>query len=251
MIQGLYAAASGMIAIEDQQSIIANNIANASTPGFKRQNCVEEGFYSVFSEKMRSAASFGQSTSPGGGVRIVGSYADWREGTLATTDDPFSIALTGPGFLTVQTDNGDRYTRGGRLQIDPEGHLATADGKKVMGAGSAPITVTGNNFQVDEDGNVYSDGANVGRMQLMEFDDPRLLTRDGDGLYATGDSGPQAVEATETSVHGGMLELSNVQLPYEMAQMISGIRAYGAYQKVINTSDESIGRLIDQVAMPA
>lgn len=251
MIQGLYAAASGMMAIEDQQAIIANNIANASTPGFKRQNVISEGFYQILQSQTGSAAAFNGSQGPGGGSRIAGSYADWREGTLSTTLDPFNVALTGPGFMTVQTERGDRYTRGGRLKVDEMGQLATSEGQKVIGAGGVPISVPSGIFEVDETGGIFVKGASVGRLQLAEFEDPRLLSREADGLYSADDSDAGLKEATDTRVFSGMLELSNVQMPYEMTQMISGLRAYGAYQRVINTSDETLGRLIDQVAMPA
>ena len=240
-----------MTAIEEQQAIIANNIANAATPGFKRQNCVEEGFYGVLQSQMSGGAASNSVKGPGGGVRVAGSYSDWREGTLSTTGDQFNVALSGPGFVTVQTDDGDRYTRGGRFKVDEAGQLATEGGQKVLGAGGTPIDVQGSQFEVDELGNVLVDGSNVGRLQMVEFDNPRLLSREDNGLYSVGESGEQPKEATQTTAHSGMLELSNVQMPYEMAQMISGLRAYGAYQKVINTSDESLSRLIDQVAMPA
>jgi flagellar basal body rod protein FlgG len=182
---------------------------------------------------------------------VAGSYADWREGVLSTTSDPFNVALSGPGFLTVQTENGDRYWRGGRMKVDEAGQLATSEGQKILGAGNSPIDVKDGTFELDEQGNVYLNGANAGTLKMVEFEDPRQLSRDADGLYTTGESDATPKEAADTRVFGGMLELSNVQMPYEMAQMISGLRAYGAYQRVINTSDETLGRLIDQVAMPS
>lgn len=249
MIQGLYAAASGMTAIEEQQGVIANNIANAATPGFKRQNIIQEGFYGILQGEMRDAAAFNGQTAPGGGVHVAGVYSDWNEGTIASTGDPMNIALVGPGFLTVETDGGDRYTRGGRFQVDPDGYLATSEGQKILGAGGMPIRVDGARVEFDEMGNVYADGSNVGRLELVEFAEPRMLSREGDGLFAA-PTGAAFDVAQNTRVVSQALELSNVQLPYEMAQMMAGLRAYGAYQRMINTADETLGRLIDQVAMP-
>lgn len=250
MIQGIYAAASGMMAIEDQQAVIANNIANAATPGFKRQNVIQEGFYQVLQGELANLATLEFDSAPGGGTRVTGVYSDWSEGTLSMTGDPFNIALVGPGFLTVETERGDRYTRGGRLIVDTDGHLATAEGQKVLAVGGTPLVVNGGRFEVDEDGNVYVDGVGAGKLLIAEFSDPRYLSREGDGLYAITNGEAPDDEADETRVVSGALELSNVQMPYEMAQMMAGLRAYGAYQRVLNSSDETLSRLIDQVAMP-
>ena len=252
MIQGLYAAASGMLAVEDQQAVIANNIANASTPGFKRQNTVNEGFYTLFLKSSESAAMLDMQKGPGGGVRSGGAYSDFSNGVIAVTGDPFNVGLMGPGFLTVGTDRGERYTRDGRFATDADGQLATLEGAKVLSDAGDPIDVSGGIVEFDPAGNVLVNGAVVGKLAVVEFDEPTRLQREGDGLYVAPDGmEPRTGEEGTTTVVPGALETANVQLPYEMTQMMVGMRAYGAYQRVINSADETMSRLIDQVAMPA
>lgn len=251
MIQGLYAAASGLMAIEEQQSVIANNIANASTPGFKRQNAIQEGFYEILLNRMINPAFLDVQKGPGGGLRTAETYSDFGNGVLATTGDPFHVALQGPGFFSVDTPDGILYTRNGRFTVDGEGQLATAEGHKVLSAGGAPIDVSGGRFEVDASGTVLIDGLNAGQISITEFEQPHLLSRRGDSLYYAPEAALAAsAPAQNTRVAPGSLEMSNVQLPYEMAQMMLGLRAYGANQRVINCMDETMSRLIDQVAMP-
>lgn len=249
MIQGLYAAASGLMANEERQAVIANNIANVTTPGFKRQNAVQEGFYGVLLDKMQTPFHLNAKTNPGGGIGVSETYSDMSNGILTTTGDALNVGLSGPGFLTVATPAGDRYTRNGRLSVDADGQLSTIDGYKVLGAGGTPIAVSGGSLEFDENGTVLVDGAPAGRLAVVEFASPGRLSREGNSLYAAPDDmTPNPAE--NTGVVQKALEMANVQMPYEMAQMMVGLRAYAANQKVINCADETMSRLIEQVAMP-
>lgn len=251
MIQALYAAASGMMAVEDQQSVLANNIVNASTPGFKRQNAVTEGFYSLLLEKMHNPAFLDAQNRPGGGLRLQRTYTDFADGMLATTGDPLNIALVGPGFIRVETPQGERFTRDGRFTLNGQSQLTTIEGHPVLSPNRLPITVPEGRLEFDSDGNVLVNGQVAARLDLVEFDNAGALMREGNSLY---NAPPAALDtarrAEATRVVSGALELSNVQIPTEMAQMMVGLRAYGAYQRVINSTDETMGRLIEQVAMP-
>ena len=128
MISGLYAAANGMISMEDRQAIIANNIANAATPGFRRQEGVLKGFYEVLLGELGSAQRYDQSTSPGGGITLDQSFTDLAGGPIGTTGNPLDVAIAGPGYFVVETPAGQRFTRNGRFTVDAEGELATSDG---------------------------------------------------------------------------------------------------------------------------
>lgn len=252
MIQGLYAAATGMIALEERHAIIANNLANASTSGFKRQGALQEGFYQVFLGELGNAQLYNAERGPGGGLKTVEAFADFATGPLQKTGNPLNVALTGPGFLTVDTPGGVRYTRDGSFMIDANGQLVTEDGYLVQGAGGGGIDVSGGVPRIDGDGAVWVDGIQTGQLGIIEFADPRTLLRQGDNLFAANpDTLAQSAPATETTVVGESLEASNVQVPEEMAQMILGMRAYTANQKVINSVDETVGRLINDVGAPA
>ena len=241
-----------MIALEERQAIIANNLANASTNGFKRQNAIQEGFYEVFLGKMGTAQILNAERGPGGGLKTTETFADFSTGPLQQTGNPLNVALMGPGFFAVTTSAGDRYTRDGSFTVDANGQLATGDGFPVQGVGGGGIDVSGGRVTIDGDGVVWADGIQTGQLGIIEFADPQSLLRQGNNLYAANpETLAQSAPATETTVAAEALEASNVQVPVEMAQMILGLRAYTANQKVISSVDETVGRLINDVGSPA
>ena len=250
MIQGLYAAASGLEAVEERQSVIANNIANGSTVGFRRQEPIQKGYYTLFEDELTDTARFDEEKAPGG-TKIDQTFTDTKGGSISTTQDPMNVALSGPGFFAITTPQGTRFTRNGKLALDTESQLTSADGSKLEDVGDNPITVRGSNVTVNGQGEITASGQRVGQLKVVEFPDPHALTRVGEGLYAAPDSAVQQMTpATKTTVVHKALEMSNVNLPQEMVNMILGMRAYGANQKVINTIDDTSDKLIQQVAMP-
>lgn len=252
MLPGLYNAATGMIAVEQRQDIIANNLANASTPGFKRMQPVQLGFYEVFSQKLRHPFYFNEEAAPAGGVKGVESFTNLTMGPVRVTDDPLSLALRGPGYLAIETAEGERYTRAGQFTIDVEGYLTTPQGHRVSSVGGEPISVDGGPVVISPEGVVTVDGVAAGQIRLREFQDPTRLERTGDNLYRASDEVfEQSSEAVDTYLEQGALELSNVQLPVEMGNMMLGLRAYEANQKVIQAIDATVGRLIEQVGSPS
>ena len=251
MIQGLYAAASGMVAIEAQQATVANNIANAATAGFKRQSAVQEGFYTYFQNSLKNPFHFDVVTAPGGGSKVVETFSDTSAGVLTETGNTLNVALQGPGYLAVDTPQGERFTRSGDFGIDIDGHLATPDGYKVQSLAGAPLDVSGGAVVIDRDGGVKVNGVAVGQLRLVEFEDPHMLNREGSTLYAASEAAlERSSEAADTQVIQSYLESSNVQVAQEMVNMIMGLRAYASNQKVINTVDETMSRLIEQVGSP-
>jgi flagellar basal-body rod protein FlgF len=249
MIQGLYTAANGMVALEDRQALIANNIANAATPGFRRQDGVLKGFYDVLLGEMGTVTRYNAAKAPGGGVSLTESFTDISNGAVVTTGAPLDLALSGPGFFVVQTPAGERYTRNGRFTTDIDGELATSDGFKVLGQGG-PIPLPGGQVEIDNAGGVVVDGQTVGQIDVVEFEDPHALQRDGNNLFTISDAGAEPTAATNTEVIPSAVEMANVQVPAEIANMILGLRAYAANQQVITSIDETMSRLIEQVATP-
>lgn len=252
MLQGLYAAAGGIVSTEERHAIIANNIANASTIGFRRQQPVQKGFYAIFADSLRRPALFNQYKTPGGGAALSETFTDMRAGPITTTDNPLNLALSGPGFLSVDTPQGRAFTRTGNFVIDAQGQLATPDGQKVLSTGAMPITVGQGVMTVTSDGTVLVNGLLVDRLDVTEFEDPHMLTREGESLFRASDAAlERSMPAQSTTVIHKALEAANVNLPQEMISMTLGLRAYGANQTVINAIDETVQRLIDQVGMPA
>jgi len=241
-----------MVAVEDRQAVIADNIANASTVGFRRQEAVQEGFYGVFANKLVSPGRFDRSSAPGGGAKVVETSTSTAAGPIVTTDDPLNVALRGPGFLAVNAPDGERFTRAGNLLVDGDGELATPDGYKVQGEGGGGIEVPPGNVEIMEDGSLKSNGVTSGRLRIVEFEDPHMLARLGEGLYsASPEALARSADATKTDVIGKSLEMSNVNIPKEMISMILALRAYGANQKVISAFSETMSAVIERVGMPA
>ncbi len=240
-----------MMTIELQQDIVANNVANAATTGFRRQESVQKGFYDLFVNKLARPYRFNENAAPGGGVKLVETYTDTAGGAFQTTGNPLNVALSGPGFLSVNTPRGERFSRNGAFAIDVDGDLATADGFKLQGEGGQAIAVGDGVVTIARDGGVSVNGAVVGRLRVTEFDNPHMLTREGETLYMASNEAMQASrESEETTVDQGMLEMSNVSIPREMIAMILGSRAYAANQLVINSVDQTVDRLIQQVGTP-
>ncbi len=251
MIQGLYTAASGMIAVEGRQDIIANNIANTGTPGFKRQEPVQLGFYQIFNEQLRHPFHYNRQAAPAGGVKIVETFPQLASGTLRPTGNTLDLGLRGPGFMVVDTPGGERFTRSGEFTVDVDGHLATRDGYKVQSVAGAPIDVRGGAVVVAQGGGVTVDGVPAGQVRMVEFTAPERLERQGDSLYRASEAvRAQMTDASGTTIEQGQIEMSNVNVTLEMSKMMLGLRAYEANQRVIQTIDSTVGRMIDQVGMP-
>ncbi len=251
MISGLYAAGLGMMALEQRQDTVANNIANASTPGYKRQYAVDKGFYQLLYQRSRDPFWANRVTAPGGGLQLNETYTDFASGPITTTENPLDVALRGNGYLAVNTPEGERYTRDGAMRLDTTGQIVNSDGYPVLDEVGQPIVADGSKVEINADGTVIVDGQATSKLRITEFQNPGLLQRAGKNLLsASPEALQQSAPATETTLISGAIEQSNVQLPTEMISMILGVRHYEANQKVINTIDETMNRLIDQVGMP-
>jgi flagellar basal-body rod protein FlgG len=251
MISGLYSAATGMMAIEARQAVTSNNIANASTPGFRRQHALQKGFYGVLLDRLSHPLWLDARKGPGGGLEIIETFTDTTGGPITTTGDPLNVALQGPGFVAVDTPRGERFTRNGAFSVGPEGQLVTSEGHVVQSLGGGPISVDGANVLIADDGNVLVDGLPQGQIRLVEFEDSHMLSREGHNLYSASEEALlRSAPAEETRIAPGSLEMSNVNLPHEMVQLTVAMRAYNANQKVINATDETMSRLISDVGSP-
>ncbi|HEO70948.1 MAG TPA: flagellar hook-basal body protein, partial [Candidatus Hydrogenedentes bacterium] len=240
-----------IMTVEERQATVANNIANASTVGFKAFRPVQEGFYSVFESELRRPFHFRTMVGPGGGTRMAGTYSDLKTGVLQKTGDPLNVALQGPGFIAVNTPHGDRFTRAGVFSVNAGGQLVTPDGYVVQSASGDAIDVRGERVNITHEGVVQVDGVSRGRMRVVEFENPHLLMREGYTLYqAPPEAMRRSTAATETEVHQGHLEMANVNLPREMIEMTMGLRTYAANQRVMNAMDETMGQLIERVGSP-
>jgi flagellar basal-body rod protein FlgG len=216
-----------------RQDRIANDLANAATPGYKRTVATQHGFGDVLLESRRTHALLGD---VGFGVEEAGARVDLTQGALRMTDEPLDLALDGDGFFAVSTANGVRYTRDGQFRVDPSGKLVTAVGDTVLGTNGRPIEIgAGAKPAVGTDGAVQVGGKTVGTLAVVALSSPTKV--DG-GFFAGGAAGtPKG-----TAVRQGFLEQPNATAAETMVDMIESLRAFEADQRVLHAIDESLQR---------
>jgi flagellar basal-body rod protein FlgF len=229
MERGLYIAAAGMVAEMVRQDQIANDLANAATPGYKADQSQQRSFQDMLLENTKTGEKVGVL---GAGPLITKQVTDFTPEALKSTDEPLDLAIAGPGFFAIQTDAGVRYTRNGAFKANTAGELTDQMGNKVLGTDRRPVKVAA-------DGTV--DVAKVGNFAL---DDPKKA---GDS-YFTG----TAAGAGKGEVQSGYLEGSGVEAGRTMVDMMASLRAYEAGQKAIQTIDSTLQLASSQVGnLPA
>lgn len=241
MVNGLYVAASAMQAQTQNLDAIAGNLANLSTPGYKRDI---PAFSAQLQYLLDNPPGSQPADTPMPEFVQPTITIDLADGSLRRSDNPCDLALQGPGFLVVRTPDGEAYTRSGALTLDPDGNLITHSGYPVLGDGG-PISVTGDNWQVSAKGEVSVDGAVVGRLRLVEIP-AESLRRIGDGLMlSTGE--PTPLDWTKTEVRQGYLELSNANAMWEMVSLIAAMRTFEANQRMVQAEDSTLDKAVNQV----
>ena len=223
MDRGLYIAASGMLAEQIRQDQIANDLANASTPGYKGDRTAQRTFNDLLLSNSVSGEVVGpQSTA----VQVDRIETDFAPRPARDTGEPLDFAIVGEGFFAVQTANGTRYTRNGQFSLDPQGRLVTAQGDPVLDSGGRAITAS--------DGKV-----DPRRLGVFTLTNPRKA---GDSLL-TG----TAAGAGAGTVRSGALESSGADAARSMVDMIASMRAFEAGQKVIQAIDDTLGQASSKV----
>ena len=250
MENALLVGLSRQTALERQLDVIANNIANVNTAGYKADK-------TLFEQYLNTPAH--EDNFVGGDRRVSfvqdrGTYRDMTEGAAEQTKNPLDIAINGSAFLAVQTAGGERYTRDGGLQINSQGQLVTAAGNQVLGA-NGPIVFqqTDHDISITPDGTItVVEGNNRvdsvrGKLRLVSFTDAQKMLKEGFNLYTAGDGGaPQA--DTQSTVRQGYIEKSNVNAVAEMSQMMEVSRAYAAVANMMNQQAELQKTAIQQLA---
>lgn len=247
MNDALYIAATGMKAQTTQLDAIANNVANASTPGFKRASV---RFGDLVSAGADAVATGSEPPSTAAGVRVDAVQRSFVAGEMRKVDDRMSVAIQGNGFLELQLPDGSAaYARGAKLEINADRLLGTVDGLALR----PQIHVPGDMRQIDisADGQVQATddagrAVQLGRIDLVQFANPGALQAAGDGLWKAGAASGDPVvsppgEAGNGRILQGYQEASNVQLVDEMVQLMVAQRAYEMNVKVMQAADEVAG----------
>lgn len=235
-----YIAMSRQMTLRSEMDIIAHNLANMNTTGYKQQRL-------EFNEYLVRPAIREQFSM----VIDRAARRDTAQGPLEQTGNPLDLAIVGNGYFTVDTVHGPRYTRAGQFTLNEQGDITTTDGLPVLDTGGQPITIPrdAGEIVVKGDGSITTaanPAAPIGRLDLVTFDAEQELLEVGSGLYAPNEQEPQPAPP-ETSVKQGVVEQSNVQPILEMTRMIETSRAYQSTQRMMDREHERIRSAIQRL----
>ena len=230
-------ALSRQASLARQMNVVANNIANMNTTGFKGERMM---FVEHLVKSKGGEHILGDKISY---TRDISTMRDLSPGALEHTGNPLDLAIEGEGYFVVETDVGNRYTRNGRFQLDEDGQLVNAAGHPVLSNGGAPFFFAPGDtkISISRDGTVSTQNGNVGRISVVEFENQHQLRPGAGGLYST-EAAPNPVE--KVKMIQGMLEGSNVQPVVEMARMIDVHRKYEGAKGFIEKKDERMTKMI-------
>ena len=219
-----------LVQYERLQAILAHNLSNVSTDGFK-------------------ADLFRFELIAGAGSPVPSTALDLRQGSLRETGRQLDLALQGQGFFIVQTANGERLTRGGALQLDAAGVLVDSEGDPLMSREDF-IVITGTDIEVRTDGTVVVDGAVVGTLRVETVDDPATLRKEGAGRFVA-TTGTRSVTSAETQVRQGAVEGSNFDVVLGTVELITIAREFQANMTVLRALDGVLDNVANDIARPA
>lgn len=244
MVRGLYTAYTGMANQQKRLDTITNNLANATTTGYKREGVTSRSFDEELTYRVKDLADPYYAKKIGTmslGVKIGENYTDFSVGSFQETENTYDIALEGNGFFSILfTDKNGvesiKYTRDGEFTTDVDGYLRTKDGDYVLGEGGLiQIPSLTAEVAIDEMGRIFADGEYIDNLAITDFEDYNYLSKYGENLYDAVD-GATEIESSAI-VRQGYLEASNINVVSEMVEMITISRAYESNQKLITTID--------------
>ena len=273
----LWVPLSGAIAQQRQVETIANNVANANTPGFKKDQVVFKEYLAALEKSDQQGVdlpekdwkpedfyrSYGAEDSF---VKVDGTYTLHEQGQLTPTGNFFDNALNGPGFYEVLTPNGVRYSRKGAFSINADGKLVTDQGYPVLSKDAPPvagadgkmnfastpesraINVGNAKFSISLDGEVFSGPNKVADIAVTEFNDIHALKKEGNSLFINPDQQNVKVGDIKTSIHQGFVEQSNVNAVTEMSNLINANRNFESIQRVIKTYDNMSAKAVNEIS---
>lgn len=255
MLKGLYTAWSGMVNEQNRMDVMTNNLANATTTGYKKEGTTSQSFDTVLAYRINDLSTgMNVSTRIGHnspGVKIGENYVDHSQGSFKSTGNTFDLAIGGEGFFNVEftSKNGEKsvkYTRDGNFTLNVDGYMVTQDGDYVLGDDNQYIKLnTALDATIDESGNIWQEGNMVAKIKLTDFENYDYLVRYGENFF-------EAIEGatpttTQATVNSGYLEQSNISVVTEMVNMITISRAYETNQKVVQTYDRVLDTTVNQI----
>ncbi|AGC67118.1 flagellar hook-basal body complex protein FlhO [Thermoclostridium stercorarium subsp. stercorarium DSM 8532] len=251
MVRGLYTSGWSMLALNKKMDVLANNLANVSTTGYKKDTVVLEGFPKLLAERLHDNTGGTARGVPVGELSFsndVGEvYTYFTQGTLLKTDNSLDMSIKDEGrafFTVLVPGRGQFYTRDGSFKLNADGQLVTGQGYYVLGENGI-IQLNGSDFTVTEDGTIIQNGAVVDRLLITQFQNPDSLRKNGENLFTASDN--SVVENFTGTVMQNYLEQSNAEAIREMVDMIALLRSYEANQRVINVIDGTLDKAVNEV----
>ena len=238
MLNGLYSSATAMEVASKRHEVIANNIANVNTPGFRRT------MMSLGVRPNEAGTNTPSTHDDLIGTQELGTYLDMAHGPTRTTNRNLDVAIHGDGFFSIQTDSGTQYTRSGSFHLSNDGTLVTSDGNTVLAGGQAvefPPGSSTTHLKILSDGTITNGQQSLGQLDIVQFEDQNQLTPVGNNRLRAPAS-MAAVPAESISVQQGALEQSNAIAVTEMIEMITGMRHYETAQQTLRSISEAIQR---------
>ncbi len=234
--------ASGSMFYEKKLEILANNLSNINTVGFKKDQAF---ILPDLKENPEQTSISGKSQNflP---LLPFGTKTDFSSGHLKHTENALDLALNGNGFFCIETPEGIQYTRKGKFTLNESGVLVTQEGLSVLGE-KGKIEINGKNFVVDGKGNISVDGNQVDTIKIVDFPQPYALEKSGNSLFALTDISITENEAEGVEVRQGFVEFSNVDAIRMMTEMIEVLRGYETYQKIIQSINDVSLKAINDV----
>ena len=272
MVRGLYTAWTGMINEQKRLDVISNNLANSATTAYKKEGMTSKAFSDVLAIKVDDPTVHFQNQNIGKmslGVKVGETYFDYSQGNLRDTGNTYDLALEGNGFFTLRMldKNGQehiRFTRDGNFAVTNEGLLVTKDGDAVLDANLQEIYIPVDEAQLsvgfDSLGNVTVNGEIIAKLNIVDFSNTDYVLKYGENMFElvqepvsysmndlTANGEGNLLKSATAVVHQGFEEMSNVNVINEMVQMITISRSYEANQKMIQTVDSTLDKVINEV----
>lgn len=238
MIVGLYTGASSMVSQGDYQAVIARNLSNINTAGYKKN-------IAVFQSYISDAQTNDQNANRGIGSSLGTVATDFSQGTLEYTGNDLDLSIKGDGFFTVNTEAGIRYTRKGQFMLSRDMKIITPEGWYLMGhGGEIQVPQNAKSITVKENGSISADGKEIGKIRVVTVSDLTTLKPTGCCAYTLSDTAQEPEVSTDFTIAHRYLEQSNVNVVDEMVNMIANMRGYQSGYKVTNSIDDTLKKLI-------
>ena len=241
MIKGIYTSSSGLQYLQLKQEVIANNLANISTTGFKKEGVFRKTLMEREKILKMNATDFVNLEE------VDEVRTDYSQGSFNVTSNPFDFAIEGNGFFAVETLNGIRYTRNGSFILDGDNYLVTTHGYRVLDQNNLPIQIGEGDVFIGDDGSIIVNGEVVTVLKITDFPEPYNLLKMGDGLFQDLSNAGFAPDFDTYRIRQGMLEDSNVSAVEEMVKMINTMRDFETNQRAILAQDQTLDRAVNEV----